>query len=60
MLHDIWHWFDLCKDARVRVRLSQNTSGWTLYYTDTGVDRNYPPVCLGPSYIRPQMVVTRS
>jgi 1,2-dihydroxy-3-keto-5-methylthiopentene dioxygenase len=60
-----WHWFDLCGDRRIRaIRLFQDTSGWTPHYTDSGVDRNYEPVCLGPSYLSslvpPDMPVTRS
>jgi 1,2-dihydroxy-3-keto-5-methylthiopentene dioxygenase len=47
-----WHWFDLCGDRRIRaIRLFQNREGWTPRYTDSGVDRNYQPVCLGPSYL---------
>src|SRR5256886_8789134 len=46
-----WHWFDLCPDRRIRaIRLFQDPAGWTPHYTDSGVDRNYQPVCLGPSY----------
>jgi 1,2-dihydroxy-3-keto-5-methylthiopentene dioxygenase len=49
------HWFDLCGDRRIRaIRLFQDTSGWTPHYTNSGVDRNYDPVCLGPAYIQPQ------
>ena len=49
-----WHWFDLCADRRIRaIRLFQDPSGWTPHYTESGVDRNYQPVCLGPSYFRP-------
>jgi 1,2-dihydroxy-3-keto-5-methylthiopentene dioxygenase len=48
------HWFDLCGDRRIRaIRLFQSTSGWTPQYTQSGVDRNYEPVCWGPRYIRP-------
>ena len=51
------HWFDLCGDRRIRaIRLFQDTSGWTPHYTNSGVDRNYDPVCLGPTYIPPQPV----
>jgi 1,2-dihydroxy-3-keto-5-methylthiopentene dioxygenase len=51
------HWFDLCGDRRIRaIRLFQDTSGWTPHYTDSGVDRNYDPVCLGPAYLPPQPV----
>ena len=51
------HWFDLCGDRRIRaIRLFQDRSGWTPHYTDSGVDRHYDPVCLGPTYIPPQPV----
>jgi len=47
-----WHWFDLCGDRTIRaIRLFQDQSGWTPHYTDSGIDRNYQPVCLGPSYL---------
>jgi len=47
-----WHWFDLCRERRIRaIRLFQDTSGWTPHYTQSGADRNYDPVCFGPSYI---------
>jgi len=46
------HWFDLCRDKTIcAIRLFQDASGWTPHYTDTGVDRHYEPVCLGPSYL---------
>jgi 1,2-dihydroxy-3-keto-5-methylthiopentene dioxygenase len=51
------HWFDLCGEKRIRaIRLFQDVSGWTPHYTQSAVDRNYEPVCLGPGYIRPQPV----
>jgi 1,2-dihydroxy-3-keto-5-methylthiopentene dioxygenase len=44
------HWFDLCEESRIRcIRLFQDSSGWTPHYTDSGVDRGFVPVCLGPS-----------
>ncbi len=50
-----WHWFDLCADRQIRaIRLFQNTSGWTPLYTDSGVDKNHQPVCLGRTYLPPQ------
>jgi 1,2-dihydroxy-3-keto-5-methylthiopentene dioxygenase len=50
------HWFDLCGDRRIRaIRLFQDASGWTPHYTQSGVDRNYEPVCWGPRYIPPQL-----
>lgn len=49
-----WHWFDLCGDRTIRaIRLFQDQSGWKPRYTESGVDRNYQPVCMGPSYFRP-------
>ena len=51
------HWFDLCGDRRIRaIRLFQDPSGWTPHYTESGVDKSYDPVCLGPAYIPPQPV----
>jgi 1,2-dihydroxy-3-keto-5-methylthiopentene dioxygenase len=51
------HWFDLCADRRIRaIRLFQDPSGWTPHYTQSAVDKNYQPVCLGPRYIPPQPV----
>jgi 1,2-dihydroxy-3-keto-5-methylthiopentene dioxygenase len=51
------HWFDLCGDRRIRaIRLFQDTAGWTPHYTNSGTDRNYEPVCLGPRYIPAQTV----
>ena len=51
------HWFDLCGEKRIRaIRLFQDVSGWTPHYTESAVDRNYEPVCLGPRYIPPQPV----
>ena len=48
------HWFDLCTERRIRaVRLFQATSGWTPHYTQSGVDRQFQPVCFGPSYLPP-------
>ena len=46
-----WHWFDLCSDRRIRaIRLFQDMQGWTPYYTDSGVDQNFQPVCMGQAY----------
>lgn len=54
-----WHWFDLCPDRRIRaIRLFQNSAGWTPHYTQSGVDKNYQPVCLGPAYIPRQMTLS--
>ena len=53
------HWFNLCSDRRIRaIRLFQEMSGWTPHYTNSEVDRDYQPVCLGPSYV-PQTAGSR-
>jgi 1,2-dihydroxy-3-keto-5-methylthiopentene dioxygenase len=50
------HWFDLCGDRRIRaIRLFQDPSGWTPHYTSSGVDRDFQPLCFGPSYIPPSL-----
>jgi 1,2-dihydroxy-3-keto-5-methylthiopentene dioxygenase len=47
-----WHWFDLCADRRIRaIRLFQDVAGWTPRYTESGVDKGFEPVCLGPADI---------
>ena len=46
------HWFNLCADRRIRaIRLFQDVSGWTPHYTESAVDRDYQPLCLGASYL---------
>ena len=45
------HWFDLCGDRRIRaIRLFQDPAGWTPHYTESGVDKDFQPVCFGPAY----------
>jgi 1,2-dihydroxy-3-keto-5-methylthiopentene dioxygenase len=47
-----WHWFNLCADRQIRaIRLFQNPAGWMPRYTESGVDLNYQPACLGAAYI---------
>lgn len=47
-----WHWFNLCADRRIRaIRLFQDMAGWTPTYTDSELDKNFLPVCLGGSYV---------
>ncbi|MCZ6623062.1 MAG: cupin domain-containing protein [Deltaproteobacteria bacterium] len=49
------HWFNLCGEREIRaIRLFQDAAGWTPRYTDSGVDKGYEPVCLGPQYIPSQ------
>ena len=44
------HWFNLCSDRRIKaIRLFQDPSGWTPYYTGSGTDSNYQPLCFGGS-----------
>jgi 1,2-dihydroxy-3-keto-5-methylthiopentene dioxygenase len=46
------HWFTLCEDRRIRaIRWFQDTTGWTPYYTESGVDQGYQPLCFGPAYL---------
>ena len=46
------HWFDLCAERRIRaIRLFQDVSGWTPHYTDSGVDKDFQPLCFGPAYV---------
>lgn len=43
-----WHWFHLCPERRIRaIRLFQDPTGWKAYYTASGVDSGYAPLCLG-------------
>ena len=43
-----FHWFNLCADRHIRaIRLFQDKSGWTPHYSDSGVDRDYIPLCFG-------------
>jgi 1,2-dihydroxy-3-keto-5-methylthiopentene dioxygenase len=42
------HWFDLCSDRRIRaIRLFQDTAGWTPYYSDSGEEQKFQPLCFG-------------
>ncbi len=51
-----WHWFDLCASREIRaIRLFQDQAGWTPRYTDSGAEKGYEPVCLGPARIAPAL-----
>jgi len=55
------HWFTLCEDRRIRaIRWFQDTSGWTPHYTDSGVDKNFEPLCFGPVYLGPSVATGSS
>ena len=46
------HWFDLCTDRQIRcIRLFQDSSGWIPWYTESGVDAKFEPVCMGRAFI---------
>jgi 1,2-dihydroxy-3-keto-5-methylthiopentene dioxygenase len=46
------HWFDLCASRDIRaIRLFQDTAGWTPHYTESGAEKGFEPVCLGPSLL---------
>jgi 1,2-dihydroxy-3-keto-5-methylthiopentene dioxygenase len=46
------HWFDLCSDKQIRcIRLFQDPAGWTPWYTDSGLDENFEPVCFGRAFV---------
>src|SRR5438132_9893077 len=39
------HWFDLGSDKQIRcIRLFQDPNGWTPWYSESGVDKNFEPV----------------
>lgn len=51
-----FHWFDLCAERRIRaIRLFQDPAGWTPHYTNSGVDRDFQPICFGPAYVAPMV-----
>jgi len=46
------HWFDLCSTKQIQcIRLFQDPTGWTPWYTDSGVDDNFEAVCFGRSFV---------
>jgi 1,2-dihydroxy-3-keto-5-methylthiopentene dioxygenase len=49
-----WHWFDLCETRDIRaIRLFQDPAGWAPHYTESGAEKGFEPVCLGPTQIPP-------
>ncbi len=47
------HWFDLCSEREIKaIRFFQDPAGWTPYYTDSTLEKQYQPVCFGESYLR--------
>jgi 1,2-dihydroxy-3-keto-5-methylthiopentene dioxygenase len=48
------HWFDLCGDREIKaIRFFQDPTGWTPYYTQSTLEKQYEPVCFGPAYLSP-------
>ena len=46
------HWFDLCSDREIKaIRFFQDPAGWAPFYTESELEREYKPVCFGPTYI---------
>lgn len=46
------HWFDLCADREIKaIRFFQDMAGWTPHYTHTGLEKQYEPICFGPTYV---------
>jgi 1,2-dihydroxy-3-keto-5-methylthiopentene dioxygenase len=46
------HWFELCREREIKaVRFFQDSAGWTPYYTQSALERQYEPVCFGQSYL---------
>ena len=42
------HWFHVCEARRCRaVRVFRDRAGWTPHYSESGVERGYPPVWSG-------------
>lgn len=46
------HWFDLCSEREIKtIRFFQDPAGWTPYYTDSALEKQFQPVCFGQSYL---------
>ena len=46
------HWFDLCSTKQIQcIRLFRDPTGWTPWYTDSGVDDKFEAVCFGRSFV---------
>jgi 1,2-dihydroxy-3-keto-5-methylthiopentene dioxygenase len=51
------HWFNLCAEREIKaIRFFQDPAGWTPYYTYSGLEKHYEPVCFGPNYFPPEKV----
>ena len=46
------HWFDLCSSKQIQcIRLFQDPTGWTPWYTESGVDDKFEAVCFGRAFV---------
>lgn len=46
------HWFDLCSEREIKtIRFFQDPTGWTPYYTDSALEKQFQPVCFGQSHL---------
>jgi 1,2-dihydroxy-3-keto-5-methylthiopentene dioxygenase len=54
--HGTLHWFDLCGEREIKaIRFFQDPAGWKPYYTESALEKQYQPLCFGPSYgLRPE------
>src|ERR1700761_2360870 len=51
------HWFDLCAEREIKaIRFFQDATGWTPYYTQSGLEKQYEPVCFGLTYLAAEKV----
>ncbi|HTU44648.1 MAG TPA: cupin domain-containing protein [Bryobacteraceae bacterium] len=51
------HWFDLCSEREIKaIRFFQDAAGWTPYYTESGLEKQYEPVCFGLTYLAAEKV----
>ena len=55
------HWFTLCTERRIRaIRWFQDPAGWSPNYTWSGADREFEPLCFGPTYLGTRVETTIS
>jgi 1,2-dihydroxy-3-keto-5-methylthiopentene dioxygenase len=46
------HWFDLCSTKHIQcIRLFQDPGGWTPWYTESGLNDKFEPVCFGRAFV---------
>jgi 1,2-dihydroxy-3-keto-5-methylthiopentene dioxygenase len=51
------HWFDLCAEREIKaIRFFQDPAGWTPYYTQSGLEKQYEPVCFGQQYFSSETI----